>query len=118
MPEFRRDYLMALGAKMISEEKAKAPPNPEESDIPAGYTYLGQFIDHDLTFDPVSSLQRANDVESMVNYRTPRFDLDCVYGRGPHDQPYLYEDGVRLLLGEELDNKIRDVPRNINGRAV
>src|SRR6267143_1101258 len=63
--EFRRDYLMALGAKMISEEKAKAPPNSEESDIPAGYTYLGQFIDHDLTFDPVSSLQRANDVESM-----------------------------------------------------
>src|SRR5438552_1074990 len=28
--------------------------------IPAGYTYLGQFIDHDITFDPVSSLQRLN----------------------------------------------------------
>mgnify|MGYP001072582181 CR=1 FL=1 len=24
--------------------------------IPAGFTYLGQFIDHDITFDPVSSL--------------------------------------------------------------
>jgi hypothetical protein len=119
LAEFRRDYLMALGAKMISEEKtvSRGSPNPE-SDIPAGYTYLGQFIDHDLTFDPVSSLQRANDVESMVNYRTPRFDLDCVYGRGPHDQPYLYEDGVRLLLGDRLDNKICDVPRNIKGRAV
>ena len=120
--DFRRDYLMALGAKMISEEKARALPNSEESDIPAGYTYLGQFIDHDLTFDPVSSLQRANDVESMVDYRTPRFDLDCVYGRGPEDQPYLYEDslrgGVRLLRGERLDNGICDVPRNINGRAV
>lgn len=28
---------------------------------PAGYTYLSQFIDHDLTFDPVSVLQKAND---------------------------------------------------------
>src|SRR5262249_61358879 len=30
--------------------------DPEESGIPALYTYLGQFIDHDLTFDPASSL--------------------------------------------------------------
>ncbi len=29
--------------------------------IPAGYTYLGQFIDHDITFDPVSNLTRVND---------------------------------------------------------
>ena len=33
---------------------------PNDGPIPAGYTYLGQFIDHDLTFDPVSSLQRDN----------------------------------------------------------
>src|SRR5262245_2352215 len=79
LAEHSRDSLMALGAKMISEKTAsKALPDPDESDIPAGYTYLGQFIDHDLTFDPVSSLQRTNDVESLVNYRTPRFDLDCV----------------------------------------
>src|SRR5918999_685178 len=29
--------------------------NPE---IPAGFTYLGQFVDHDITFDTASSLQR------------------------------------------------------------
>jgi hypothetical protein len=27
----------------------------------AGYTYLGQFIDHDITFDPTSTLQRENE---------------------------------------------------------
>ena len=27
-----------------------------EQRLPAGYTYLGQFVDHDITFDPVSSL--------------------------------------------------------------
>ena len=86
--------------------------------ISAGYTYLGQFIDHDLTFDPVSSLQRQNDPDALVDYRTPRFDLDCVYGRGPDDQPYLYrDDGRTMLLGAPLtanatDPNPRGLPRN------
>src|ERR1700686_5419074 len=29
----------------------------ENFGIPAGYSYLGQFIDHHITFDPASSLQ-------------------------------------------------------------
>jgi len=47
-------------------------------DIPAGYTYLGQFIDHDITFDPASSLQQQNDPDALHDFRTPRFDLDSV----------------------------------------
>jgi hypothetical protein len=53
-----------------------------------------------------------------VDFRTPRFDLDCLYGRGPDDQPYLYAvDGVRMLLGRRLngnphDRQTRDLPRN------
>src|SRR5439155_12849144 len=42
-------------------------------DIPAGYTYLGQFIDHDITFDPASSLQRQDDPDALRDFRTPRF---------------------------------------------
>ena len=38
----------------------------ENSGIPAGYTYLGQFIDHDITFDPTSSLDRQNDPDALV----------------------------------------------------
>ena len=97
--DFETADLMLLGKEMV------APPGsrPEESSIPAGYTYLGQFIDHDLTFDPVSTLQRADDPEALVDYRTPRFDLDSVYGRGPDDQPYLYQpDGLRLTIGAPL----------------
>lgn len=96
----------------------------ENSGIASGYTYLGQFIDHDLTFDPVSSLDKVNDPEALTDFRTPRFDLDCVYGRGPDDQPYLYEDdGIRMLLGRQLtgnpkDPKAQDVPRNSRGRAL
>ncbi len=126
--QFQEDDLKALAAAMVAE------PEPVENDevdpeenrgIEAGYTYLGQFIDHDLTFDPASSLQKQNDPDGLVDFRTPRFDLDNVYGRGPDDQPYLYEDnGVRLLLGRQVtgnaqDPQTRDVPRNTNpgGRA-
>src|SRR4051794_10174741 len=42
------DALRALGEAMHE----LTPPDPaRNTDIPAGYTYLGQFIDHDLTFD-------------------------------------------------------------------
>jgi len=59
--------------------------------ITAGYTYLGQFIDHDITFDTASSLDRQNDPDALTNFRSPRFDLDSVYGRGPVDDPFLYD---------------------------
>jgi hypothetical protein len=126
--QFQENDLKALAAAMVAEPEPveNDEVDPEENQgIEAGYTYLGQFIDHDLTFDPASSLQKQNDPDGLVDFRTPRFDLDNVYGRGPDDQPYLYEDnGVRLLLGRQVtgntqDPQTRDVPRNTNpgGRA-
>src|SRR5215831_5653427 len=112
------EALKALAAAMTADaEEPKNGPDPEEGGIPAAYTYLGQFIDHDLTFDPASSLQRQNDPDALVDYRTPRFDLDNVYGRGPDDQPYLYEDGRRFILGTSLTGaaanpRARDLPRS------
>lgn len=113
------EILKKLGSLMLSQvDVPETERNPEESKIPAGYTYLGQFMDHDISFDPVSSLQRANDPDGLVDYRTPRFDLDSLYGRGPDDQPYLYrEDGMQMVLGQELegswDKSAHDLPRNI-----
>src|SRR4051812_6908581 len=109
--------LAVLAAKMTGDpDPAKDGPDPEESGIPSAYTYFGQFIDHDLTFDPASSLQRQNDPDALVDFRTPRFDLDSVYGRGPDDQPYLYENARRFLRGRALTGAAanpaaRDVPR-------
>jgi hypothetical protein len=75
----------------------------ENSRIDAGYTYLGQFIDHDITFDPASSLQKRNDVDALVDFRTPALDLDSLYGGGPDDQPYMYEsNGIKFQLGRDL----------------
>lgn len=106
----------------------KATPESERDDeenfgIPAGYTYLGQFIDHDISFDPASSLQRQNDPEALIDYRTPRLDLDNIYGRGPADQPYMFEDdGFTFRLGDPLTrngkkSNAKDLPR-IDGRAI
>src|SRR5215475_1764930 len=86
----------------------KATPESELDDeenlgIPAGYTYLGQFIDHDITFDPASSLQSQNDPDALIDFRTPALDLDNLYGRGPADQPYMFEaDGVHFAFGRDL----------------
>jgi hypothetical protein len=45
--------LLKLGAAMVApHDDPKDGPDAEESGIPAAYTYLRQFVDYDLTFDP------------------------------------------------------------------
>jgi len=86
----------------MKETEAQVTAPGENPAIPAGFTYLGQFVDHDLTFDPASSLQRMNDTAGLLNFRTPRFDLDSLYGEGPADEPFLYSrtsGGAKLLVG-------------------
>jgi hypothetical protein len=61
------------------------------SDIPAGYIYLGQFIDHDMTLDNTPLTHRLQDPLAMRNYNSPRFDLSSVYGKGIKGSPELYE---------------------------
>jgi hypothetical protein len=130
--EFERDDLWRLAGVMTAEQEPRPVPegerDPEEDpEIPAAYTYLGQFTDHDLTFDPTSRLREAltdERLDVLADFRTPRFDLDNLYGRGPDDQPYLYaEDGVHMqlgarMLGSPFDPDARDLPRGPNGRAL
>ena len=107
--------LHKLGEAMSADfDKPKDGKDEEESGIPALYTYLGQFIDHDITFDPASSLQKQNDPNALTDFRTPALDLDNVYGRGPDDQPYMY-NGREFLLGDKIsggDVNATDLPRN------
>jgi hypothetical protein len=120
-----------LTEEQIDEILAAMMSGGIESDLndhlPAGYTYLAQFIDHDITFDPTSKLGGDNDPRALSNFRTPRFDLDSLYGSGPADQPYLYDwdpdapnPGVKLLLDTNTDPKLLavDLPRNNQGRAI
>jgi hypothetical protein len=106
--------LTELGGKMAATfDPPTDGKDSEESGIPALYTYLGQFIDHDITFDPASSLQMQDDPDALTDFRTPAFDLDNIYGRGPDDQPYLYDGTNAFLLGTPLTHtKATDLPRN------
>ena len=95
----------------------------ENFGLASGYTYLGQFIDHDLTLNPVNHFGPSVMTSTMPNLRTAAFDLDNLYGRGPTDQPYLYAaDGRSLLNGRRLtraglQTNAYDHPR-LEGRAV
>ena len=78
-----------------------------DSTIPAGYTYFGQFVDHDVTFDVSSTIEAATDANSINNMRSPSLDLDNVYGRGPALDPYMYvfpssgpPTAIKLKLGK------------------
>jgi len=111
--------LTSLAAGMCDTTPTTAGDNPGH---PAGYTFLGQFVDHDITFDPVSSLERSNDPDALNSFRTPRFDLDSLYGAGRSDSPFLYdqEDPAKLLVGRNAApiHEPVDLPRNHQGRAL
>ncbi len=115
--------LKALAASMASTPAMDADPARDNPDIPAGYTYLAQFVDHDITFDAASALDQANDPNALTTFRTPRFDLDSLYGGGRTQAPFLYDedDPVKLLVGRNTD-LVRfdpvDLPRNQQGRAL
>ena len=69
-----------LDSPPTREDKVDAEEN---SGISAFYTYFGQFLDHDLTLDTTSKLREQltpEQLKLLVNFRTPRFDLDSLYG--------------------------------------
>ena len=94
------------------------PDAEENRAIAAGYTYFGQFVDHDLTKDDRPTVLLGTiDVSTLTNGRTPQLDLDSVYGKGPTGSPQLYSsDQVHLLVGAPLtgspDKGARDLPRD------
>ena len=96
------------------------------SRIPSGFTYLGQFIDHDLTFDK-TSVTFGEDISParLLQGRSPVLDLDSLYGAGPADpvSAQFYSDGLRLKMGGTLasgDPAIPnfDLPRHPSGKVA
>lgn len=124
--------LIALAEAMVDE-----PPNNASGDnpnIPAGFTYLGQFVDHDITLDTTPLSDQMADPTATENFRTPALDLDSLYGQGQGIDPQLYGRKSRppygpdnkFLIGralpspnEGVDRALpNDLPRNSVGRAI
>ncbi|MFL5358424.1 peroxidase family protein [Archangium sp.] len=117
-----RGKLFELGAKGgLMDGGAPGATNIDNDTIPAGFTFFGQFVDHDLTFDPTSILERQNDPEAIENFRTPSLELDNVYGSGPRASRHLYDvtDPAKFLV-EKLNGlgSQDDMPRNSQNTAL
>jgi len=134
--------LQALHASDVAlQELANAmkdvnPGDPvgNNPNIPAGFTYLGQFLDHDITLDLTSIGEKERDPLATENFRTPSLDLDSVYGRGPDGSPHLYarnanqQPGPKLLIGKTVQGfqnlgnvptgLLNDLPRSPEGIAL
>ena len=93
--------------------------NPDNPTMTAGSTFVGQFTDHDVTFDQTSHLGVPQNPLTSPNTRTPALDLDSVFGGGPDRRPELYVSNPDGSVGAAL--KIgtggvhEDVPRMPNG---
>lgn len=94
--------------------------------VPLGMIFFGQFIDHDITLDTTSKFNLINVPENIDNFRTPALDLDCIFGEGPEDEPFLYEKDTKKLLTGISNNNIgqgsalekHDLPRTGQGIAI
>lgn len=118
IPPFQADeqFLHALGRAggLCDCEDTDDSPN-SLGDTAAGWPIFGQFVAHDITADRSILRSHVNTAE-LHNARSPRLNLECLYGDGPTGHPFLYQrdDPAKFLLG--LDGA--DVQRNADGIAV
>jgi hypothetical protein len=91
-----------------------------DADVPAGFIFFGQFVDHDITLDTSTRLTDVNvDPTTILNVRSPALDLDNVYADGPEGSPELYDfregrEYGTLLVSEDGT----DLARNHVNRAI
>jgi hypothetical protein len=108
----------------------------DNKNIPSGFTYLGQFVDHDITLDLTAIGEKEADPAAVENFRTPALDLDSIYGLGPDGSRQLYarnpgdpdgkNPGPKLLVGKTINvaaggvtgDHRNDLPRSPEGFAL
>jgi hypothetical protein len=107
------------GSSMDLPAGAFEDPLSDNARIPAGFPFLGQFIAHDITRDP-SLLHHHATLKELRNFRTPRVDLEAVYGAGALATPYFYDlhDPDKFLIGVNDAGRLDDLPRNAQGQAL
>ncbi len=107
------DGLTALGLAMHAQNS----PTDNHPFLPAGYTYLGQFITHDITFDRTAGLATGALSASQIKQgRSPSLELDSLYGMGPlsESSQHLYEkDLLKFKIGKTTPTMFGDANRSL-----
>ena len=109
---------LSKGPKLLITDLRLSANNPNNPTHTAGTTFVGQFIDHDITFDPSSTMGVPTDPGSSPNSRTPSLDLDSVYGAGPVASPQLYDSVDRTKLRIDSGGVFEDLPRTSDGTST
>lgn len=126
----RWNELAAFMGKILPDEKKDSP-------LPAGYTYLAQFIDHDISLDSQNRTKPwdfEQNPKPVFNLRTPFFDLETIYGKiepenGEIPRSELLQDKshlkLRFTIGEGISPNVKaersypnDLPRNPDLKAA
>ncbi|MEQ1661873.1 MAG: heme peroxidase family protein [Thiobacillus sp.] len=113
----------------IINQPVFSPNNLDNPNMTAGVTFLGQFLDHDVTLDPRSKLLEPTLPHLTTNFRTPAYDLDSLYGGGPENSPELYDAStgdylfrIEAIPGSEAVSRggatRYDLPRDAAGNAI
>lgn len=103
---------LAAGPVALITDPALNTVNINNTQHTAGTTFMGQFMDHDMTFDISSRLGSPALVLMSPNGRTPDFDLDSVYGDGFIGSPQLYDPADLARFRIESGGQFEDVPRD------
>lgn len=109
---------LAAGPLALLVDPALRANNPDNPTQTAGTTFLGQFIDHDVTFDVGSPLGVPADPRRSRNGRTPVLDLESVYGAGPVASSHLYDPADPAKLRYESGGLFEDLPRTADMTAI
>lgn len=93
-------------ANLMRDQNPRLPA--ADSRLYAGLTYLGQFIDHDITREKRTQLVNPSivNVNNLVNERTSWFDLDSCFGE---NNEFLNQEGKFDIIINSLGEE--DLPR-------
>ena len=93
------------------DEDNSPPHAPTGFPTPAGFTYFGQFVDHDVTRDENPLPATTFPIDQLNNVRNAKLDLDSVYGPGSVRD---LNDNDKMRIGPDGG----DLPRGSDGRAL
>ena len=109
------ELLRDLAARMADPgHLGEAHPELDNPEMPSGYTYAGQFMVHDVTFDRTPLPEQREDPHALRNFDSARFDLDGIYAAPP--EAYDQERPGRLRLPDA--EGLPDLPREPGGTAL